>query len=182
MLVGLGIIYFSEELIKLLTTKEFYPSMYVTPVYVYFYIASIMSKISMNQICFSEKTIYLLPASIVGLLVNIILNIILIPKFSAVGAAFATAVAAFFVNTIQLYYGMKVYPLHLGKWKFVGLYFIIFIFTIPVFFIMAIDMNILAKLSIKLVIIFAFIGVGIKMHYITKSRIEYALRKVKIIK
>ena len=35
--VGLGVMFFSEEAIKLLTTKEFYPSTFVVPIYLYYF-------------------------------------------------------------------------------------------------------------------------------------------------
>ena len=72
MVVGLCVIYFSEEMIKLLTTKEFYPSIYVVPVYVYFYLFSITGTLTMAQISFSEKMIYILPASFISVVINII--------------------------------------------------------------------------------------------------------------
>ena len=56
MIVGISIICFSEEMIKLLTTKEFYPSMYVVPVYVYYYLFAVIGTLSMNQISFAEKS------------------------------------------------------------------------------------------------------------------------------
>ena len=108
-----------------LTTKEFYPSMYVVPVYVYYYLIGIIAHISMNQITYSEKMIYILPASIASVVINISLNIFLIPKFGAIGAAGATAIAALFQQLLLLYYGMKLYPLPLGKMRLAYLYLIV---------------------------------------------------------
>lgn len=179
MLVGLCVIYFSEEMIMLLTTKEFYPSMYVVPVYVYYYLFAIIGTLTMNQISFSEKMIYILPASIISVIINVILNIILIPKFGAIGAAGATAVAALFQQLILLYYGMKLYPLPLGKMKLARLYIIVIGLTIFVYPIMAMDLNILMKLLIKLSIISTFIIIGIRLQYISHSSIVYAFAKLK---
>ena len=125
MIIGLCLIYFSEEMIIVLTTKEFYPSMYVVPVYVYYYLFGIIGTLTMNQISYSEKMIYILPASIAGVIINISLNIFLIPKFGAIGAAGATAIAALFHQLLLLYYGMKLYPLPLGKMRLACLYLIV---------------------------------------------------------
>jgi len=179
MVVGVCVIYFSEEMIKLLTTKEFYPAMYVTPIYVYFYLFAVMGKIAMEQISFSEKMIYLLPATIGGVIINVIMNLILIPKFGAVGAAGATAVAALFINIFHLYYGMKLYPLPLGKIKLATLYLIVIGLTILVYPIMAYDMNIILKIFVKIIIIISFIFMGIKLKYIDISDINKLLVQLK---
>ena len=37
MFLGVGIAYFSEEAIKILTTKEYHVAIWITPIYIYFY-------------------------------------------------------------------------------------------------------------------------------------------------
>ena len=41
MCIGFILICFSEEMVKLLTTKEYYPAMYIVPVYVFYYLFGI---------------------------------------------------------------------------------------------------------------------------------------------
>ena len=179
MIVGLSIIYFSEEMIKMLTTKAFYPSMYVVPLYIYFYLFAIIGVLSMNQISFSKKMAYLLPTSVCGVIINIALNIILIPKYGAVGAAGAIAISALSNNLMNLYFGMKLYPLPLGKWKLTKMYLIVIAFTLPIYPIMLVDLAVIVKMAIKLVLILSFIMVGIKLHYVSKSNILRILDKIK---
>jgi len=171
MIIGLCLIYFSEEMIKLLTTKEFYPSMYVVPIYVYYYLFAIVGTLTMNQISYSEKMIYILPASITNVIINIFLNLLLIPKFGAIGAAAATAIASLFYQIIMLYYGMKLYPLPLGKMRLVCLYAIVMGLTIFVYPIMAMELNIIVKILMKIILISIFISVGIYYRYISYSTI-----------
>lgn len=179
MIVGLSIVFFSEEMIKLLTTKAFYPSMYVVPLYVYYYLFAVMGTLSMNQISFAKKMGYLLPTSVGGIIINMTLNIILIPKYGAIGAAGATAVSAMFNNLLSLYFGMKLYPLPLGKWKLTTMYLIVVAFTIPVYPIMLVDMSVIFKIAIKLVLVLVFVLVGIKMNYISKLSILHIVGKIK---
>ena len=177
MIIGLCLIYFSEEMIKLLTTKEFYPSMYVVPVYVYYYLFAIIGTLTMNQISYSEKMIYILPASIAGVIINISLNIFLIPKFGAIGAAGATAIAALFQQLILFYYAMKLYPLPLGKMRLVCLYVIVMGLTIFIYPIMAMELNIIVKILMKIVFISIFVSVGIYYRYISISTIKKIIYK-----
>jgi len=179
MIIGLCLIYFSEEMIKLLTTKEFYPSMYVVPIYVYYYLFAIIGTLTMNQISYSEKMKYILPASVISLIINVFLNILLIPRFGAVGAAGATAVATLFQQLILFYYAMKVYPLPLGKKKLARLYIIVVGLTIFVYPIMLMEINIVIKLLMKFTIISFFIIIGIKLQYISLSSIAQVFSKLK---
>jgi O-antigen/teichoic acid export membrane protein len=179
MIVGLSIIYYSEEMIKLLTTKAFYPSRYVVPLYVYFYLFAIIGTLSMNQISFSKKMAYLLPTSVFAVIINMTLNIILIPPYGAVGAAGAIAISALSSNLLNLYFGMKLYPLPLGKWKLTKMYLILIAFTLPVYPIMLMDLAAIVKIAFKLILILSFLLVGIKLHYVSKSRVLHVFGKIK---
>ena len=172
MLGGLVIICFSEEMIKLLTTKEYYPAMYVTPFYVYFYLFGIGGQLSVNQVMFGEKMLFLLPSSIVSIILNVSLNILLIPKFGAVGAAIATAIAALGASVLLLYFGLRAYPLPLGKRKFAGMYLLLMAFTVPIYPIMAVEMNFIVKIVFKIVILLGFVRIGIGLNYISQERIK----------
>lgn len=179
-LVGMLLIYFSEELVIIFTTQEFYPAMFVIPIYVYFYIFSIIGILAMNQISFSEKMIYIVPGSLVSVVINIILNILFIPKYGAVGAAAATAIAAFFQQIILLYFGMKLFPLPLRKIKLFLLYLMVFFMTILVYPIMISEINSIIKIILKLVIISLFFVFGVKANYIKFSSIHAFINRLKI--
>ena len=180
MVIGLCVIYFSEEMIKLLTTKEFYPSIYVVPIYVYFYLFSIMGVLTMPQISFSEKMIFVLPSTFIGALINVIFNILLIPKFGALGAAGGSAIAALFSQLINYYYAMKLFPLPLRAMKLAGLYFIIIIYTLFIYPIIAFEINVFIKIMLKIAIISTFVIIGIKFQFIEKSELNFLYKKVKL--
>lgn len=171
MFLGLGIIYFSEEMIKILTTKQFHVAKYIVPVYVFYYLFGIIAYLAINQITYSEKTLNLLPPSIVSVVLNVILNIFFIKLYGAIGAAFATAIAALGAAIAEFYIGNKVYPLPVKKKNVLGLYFLMIVFVIPVYPIMASDLGIILKIVLKLVIIILFIYTGFKMKLIS---IQYA--------
>ena len=179
MAIGLCVIYYSEEMIKILTTKAFYPSMYVVPLYVYFYLFGILGILSMNQIGFSKKMKYLLPTSICTVISNVVLNIVLIPRFGAIGAAGAIAISALLSNTLNLFSGMKLYPLPLGKWRLVKMYLILIVFTVPAYPIMYMDLGPIAKVAVKFVLILSFVLIGIKLSYVSKVNLMRISDKVK---
>jgi len=176
MFLGLSIICFSEEIIKLLTTEEFYPAMFITPVYIYYILFGIMGMISVQQIQFSEKTLYMLPASIVGVLINIILNIILIPKFGALGAVMSLSIAGLFSSLVHFYYGFKLYPVPLDFKKFIGMFVLILVFTIPVYPLMNLNINFLFKIFGKLSIITLFIISGFYLKFISYNKVRLQVK------
>jgi len=160
MTIGIGVIYFSEEAIKLLTTKEYYPAIYVVPVYVYFYLFAIFGYIANAQLSLTEKIKYILPGSIAATIVNIICNITLIPNFGAIGAAVSAAITALVSNSILFYFGMKFFPIPFNIKKIVTSYVILFLFTLFGYLIISLDLNIFLKVLIKIILILCFILIG----------------------
>jgi O-antigen/teichoic acid export membrane protein len=179
MIIGISIIYYSEEMIKILTTKAFYPSMYVVPIYVYYYLFAIIGVLAMNQIQFSKNMAYLLPVSICSVFINVILNIVLIPLYGAVGAAGAIAISALASNLLTLYFGLKLCPLPLGRWRLLGMYLLLITFTVPVYLIMPINMYFIVKLMVKTSIIFSFVLIGLNFNYISWSSLTHVFGKIK---
>ena len=160
MTIGIGVIYFSEEAIKLLTTKEYYPAIYVVPVYVYYYLFSIFGYVANSQLSLTEKIKYILPGSIAGTLVNIIFNIILISKFGAIGAAVSAAITALVSNSILFYFGMKFFPIPFNVKKILTSYVILFLFTFFAYLMISLDLNIFLKVIIKIILILCFVLIG----------------------
>jgi O-antigen/teichoic acid export membrane protein len=160
MTIGIGVIYFSEEAIKLLTTKEYYPAIYVVPIYVYYYLFSIFGYIANSQLSLTEKIKYILPGSIAGTVVNIIFNIILISKFGAIGAAVSAAITALVSNAFLFYFGMKFFPIPFAIKKIISLYFILFLFTFFAYIMISLDLNLFLKVLIKIILILCFVLIG----------------------
>jgi O-antigen/teichoic acid export membrane protein len=181
MLIGLGVMYFSEEAIKILTTKEFYPAILVTPVYVYLYLFAIIGCFTNAQITVSEKMKYVLPSAFVNAVLNVILNLILIPRYGAIGAAGSASIAALFSQAILLYYGMKAFPLPLGKLKIAGLYILLIVFTIPIYPIVSADLPVVLKIGLKICILLTFVLFGLKLKFISKLDIFNILQIDKLI-
>jgi O-antigen/teichoic acid export membrane protein len=171
MLFGFGIICFSEELIKLLTTKDYYIAMYVIPIFVLYNIIGIINSLTIPQINYSEKNKYILPASIINVIINISLNILLIPIYGVFGAISALIIAHFLGSMSHLYFGFKVCPLPLNKWKIIGIFFYTLLFTFPIYIIMMTDIHFLLKILIKFAIFLLFVLFGNLAKYISFKKI-----------
>ena len=171
------IICFSEELIKIFTTEEYYPSMYIAPIFVFYYLfGSILSMISINQIMFGKKLIYQLPVSIISLITNILLNIILIPKYGAIGAVIATANAALISDSLLLLFGQRAFKLPLNYKVLVGMFVLIMLLTLPVYILMLVNINIFIKILTKFILIFFLTYILLKLSIFGRN-IEKIIKK-----
>ena len=103
MMIGLVVI--TQDLIPWFLGEEFDKSIYIT-----YAISPIMLMIGLSSVIGTQ---YLLPTKkqkqytisvITGAVVNLTLNIILIPHFLSIGAAIATVVAETSVTSVQIYY------------------------------------------------------------------------------
>ncbi len=173
MFMGICIIYFSEEMIRVLTTKEFYFAMYIVPLYVFYYLFGIIGMLAINQINYSEKTLNLLPSSIVSIILNVVLNVFLIKAFGAIGAAVATAISALGAVIVLFYIANKVYPLPLKKTSLLGLYLLLIVFTVPIYPIMTADMGISIKIFLKIILLVFFVFAGFKAKLISTAYSRY---------
>ena len=181
--VGLCISYFSEEALILLTTAEFYSAKYLVPGLVVFYLFGIMGQLSMNQLISAEKLYVLAPISVLGLALNMVMNVLLIPKYGAIGAVVATALSALIMSVLQLYFANKVTPLPFGARKLFGLYAIVFLFMIPGYYVIQMEASVIVKLAFKFVILCVFCIVCVKCNFVRASIIhQYAGFLVKRVK
>ena len=103
-----------KDLIPVLVSKEYIQVVYILPFLLFHPIFYTMSETTTLGIAFSRKTGYNIIVSTVSLLVNLFLNIILIPEYGAVGAAVATGISYlcfFWTRTIisrRLWYKMPI--------------------------------------------------------------------------
>lgn len=171
MIIGLAVTYFSEEAIKLLTTKEYHFAVWITPIYIYFYLFAIVGYLTNMQLSAAKKMKYLIPGTIVSGLVNVILNITLIPLYGMIGAAISAAVTSLITQLFLFYFAMKVFPLQINKKRILTLYLLLTIFTLPAYLIYALSLNLFLKIIIKIILIYLFTYICINRNFISKEYI-----------
>ncbi len=153
----IAVSFFTEEALMILTTQEFFAAKYLVPALVIYYFSSTFSFMSVQQIYFSGKLIYNLPVNFFGLLVNLIMNIILIPIYGAFGAVIATITASSIQIALNLYIGNKVCPINYGLKRILYIFAIISSIILLAYPIMFYIDNIIIKFVIKLLIIISFV-------------------------
>ena len=113
------IILLFKNIIVLILSKNYLEAKYIAPFLLFFPIMYTMSETTTLGIPFSKKTYYNTVISTISLIINLILNTLLIPKYGAIGAAIATAIsyiAFFWARTLisrKLWYNFKLKKFYL---------------------------------------------------------------------
>ena len=98
--------------------------------------------------------IYQLPSSFIAIITIIALNLILIPKYGALGAVISTALSALVSDSFLLFYGQKCFPVPLSLKKIFYMFSILGLFIIPIYLLMIIKIHFLSKILVKISLIF----------------------------
>jgi O-antigen/teichoic acid export membrane protein len=122
---GLAISVFSEEIISILGNENYASSTIYIPFIVLAYVLSAMRNVASNGLLFAEKTIIVAVITIFAGLLNIILNIIFIPIYGTIAAAYTTVIsfAIFYIVTLlsaNRFYKIDYENIKIAKLLFVG--------------------------------------------------------------
>lgn len=82
--------FFSSNLIYFIYGTEYYPSVQILKIHIWSTIFVFLGVISNYVLLIESKTKIILCSTFIGLVVNITLNLFLIPQFGGIGAAYAT--------------------------------------------------------------------------------------------
>ena len=129
---------------------------------------------------FAEKMFYLLPQTIISIIVNILLNIALIPSYGAVGAALATAIAQLGTCIVSYYFAQKAFYLPINLSKALKLYLVLLILSVAVYPIMISDIHMVFKIMLKIGIISVFIFYGFNKNIFSKNIIKNIIRNYQL--
>ncbi len=98
-ILAAGVILFSREIVCLITTEPFYASYRVVPVIAAGYLIHVIYFMSIRALYLKKKTYIIAPLTGLAAIINIGLNILWIPEYGMMGAAYATLIS-FLVQTI----------------------------------------------------------------------------------
>ena len=162
---------FSEEIIKLLTVKEYYFTIKYVPIICFsIFIIHIFTSLSFNQIISSEKTGSLLKISSLAFLINVFLNLLLIPKFQIYGAIIATMISGFISGIYSFYLGQKLFPISINYYNLIKIIFLYIFFNIPIFILINLEINLFFKICFKIVL-FLFLILCLKKTKILRKKL-----------
>lgn len=184
--ISLMIILFTQEIVYALTTKEFYFVIYVLPIYIYYNVFSILGMIAYWLIRFPGKTYYSIHIQIVFIICNVVLNVLLIPRYGVIGAAIAAAVAGCISQVLQLIIGLRLLPLPLDLPRLSALFGMLIFETILLYGLYALHLNLFLNIGLKLMFLVGFVGFVMILKVISVNEIltygKAGIAKIKHIK
>ncbi|MEG0392000.1 MAG: oligosaccharide flippase family protein [Anaerovoracaceae bacterium] len=101
---------FGKEVVELMTSPAYYISYLMLPSILYGQLAYGVNTIVGYGISFAKKTMYALWATVIGAGANLILNLIFVPIFGAVAAAYTTFFSYSLMTLASYVFSQKVYP------------------------------------------------------------------------
>ena len=111
MLIALGIVFFSENLIILIASPEFYGATSVVPYIVLVFVFDGMYYMVVNQLFFLKKTGFVSFSTFTAAILSVGLNILLIPRYDMIGAAIAAVISYAYTFILVFYFSQKHFPI-----------------------------------------------------------------------
>ena len=167
---------FSEEIIKVLTVKEYFFTIKYIPLICFsIFLVHIFTSLSVNQLIKTEKTGTFFKVSLISLFMNVFLNLLLIPKFQIYGAIYATMISGVFSGAYSFFLGQKYFKIDIKFIRIIQLILIYIILNIPIYFFLVYELNWTIKLLLKLILLGAAITILIKLKFI-RNYLFYSLK------
>ena len=132
-LLGMGILIFRNVIILLLGDK-YREAVYIMPMLIFIPIMYLLSETTHMGIGFKKKTKYYLYTSIIVSIVNLIGNIILVPRLGAKGAAISTGLSYIIFFSYRTYFSNKLINFNFNLKRIYIFIFIIFCYSLFITF------------------------------------------------
>jgi O-antigen/teichoic acid export membrane protein len=170
--IMLGICIYSKPMIFLLTTKESIVAYKIVPLIVIAYFFYGKSCFYCLGIQIRNKTYLDGLIMLLAGIINLILNIILIPKFGMYGAALATVVSYIAMNYIYIKFSLRLYHVRY-KTKNVYKIYIITIILYSIYYTVSIfNIPILLEMVIGMIILIAYLICSVYFNLITIDEVK----------
>jgi len=169
------LILFSKEILHIIAPPAYYGAENVMIILAIGIASQSFGMYVSVQYAYSKKPFWIFPATVVGSLANIGLNILLIPKYGLIGASFAAMFSTTIINIILTAIGQKLYRI-IYEWRAIIALYSLLIIAASFMMLFDSNSNLFVFYSIKLLLIFLFIYIGIKIKILTKQLISKMLR------
>ena len=171
--IGLGITLFSNIVIEIMATPDFYDAAKIVPIITLSFIFGGMYYMVVNQLFFLKRSHYIMYSTVMAACINVGMNALLIPKFGMIGAGIATALSYFSSFIFVYYFSNKLFPIPYDYRKIVKTCMLTFsIYAISLFIPMS---ESLLEFSIKCILMVIYIMGLLCLRIITLNEI-YTLK------
>jgi len=128
------------------------------------------------QYAYSKRPFWIFPVAVVGTIFNVVLNILLIPEYGLIGAAFATMIATFITNGILIFIGQKLFKIDYQWGIIVVLFLNILTAMAVVLYLRGMIISNVYLYLVKTILLAGFVFIGFRAKIITTHSIKKVTR------
>ncbi len=150
---------FAQEMMEVLTPPSFHAAADIVLVLSIYYALLFFGK--QQQLVFAGKTAALSVLFLLSMAVNVALNICFIPRWAALGAAWAACLSGFFMTALYLFLSQRAYPIH-WEYRKIIVIFVAFLYSLLAVLFLKSRVPYLFLLVIKLCLLGIFIFIGVR--------------------
>lgn len=162
-LIALGLGLFADEALMLLTPQPFWPAAALLPMLAAGLALFGTTLVTALGITISRRTIFSTIATVLAALANVLLNLALIPRFGALGAAGATLLSFGLLTAASLWATQRLHPIALDRLPLA--YGLVLTLAVPLLPLLELPALTLGGVALKLMILLAAVagafGVGL---------------------
>lgn len=117
--ISIVVTIFADKIIKLLYGSGYSNSVVSLQILIWAFFIICLSTVSSSFLNATNKQAIVVIGTAIGALINVVLNFLLIPQYSFIGAAFATVITEFFGFIIYFYYTIRFLDIKLKSLPFI---------------------------------------------------------------
>ncbi len=175
----LGLSFFCEELLLILTSESFYIAKYYIPlICLSVFVNHMFTLVAAPAISYAKQLQKNFIPSLLSLFLSISLNIMLIPIYGVLGVIISMVISGLFSGCLSFYYGQKCFKLEIELIFIFQKILTLSFFISTVYLLYLVEFNMFLNIMIKITLFSVFIIATYKKEYFD---IEY-LKKIKFFK
>jgi len=179
--IMLGICIYSKPMIFLLSTAESVVAYKLVPLIVLAYFLYGKSSFYCLGIQIRNKTYYDGLIMLMAGGINILLNILFIPKLGMYGAALATAISYVAMNFIYVRFSLPLYPVKYKRKNIIKIYFITLILYLTYYAVSLLHICILLEMTAGAILLLGYIAFSVYFNLITSDELIKYVKKIKVL-
>lgn len=158
---------FSEEIVYIMTPQSYHGAMDIVTILSMYYAFLFFGKITPMQLIYTKKTHLCTVLSMVGIGLNVVLNVFFIMRWGAVGAAWGTFLAALISGSVSFIVAQRHYLIKLEYFKVGAIFLFLFASATITVIMRNIPVDYAMRLIIKTIAIGIYTYLGIKFKVIS---------------
>lgn len=172
--------FYCKSIIIIFTSKEYLLAYKLVPIIALSYFLYEMNSFYSLGIEIKNKTYLESYILIFGGIVNIILNILLIPRYSMYGATISTIISYIFMNIIYIFYAMPMYYIRYDFKAVFKFYIIVVVLYLLYYIVSVIDINLFFECIISFLLLITYIILCVALNLIKKEEVISYYDRIKV--